>query len=95
MSLIRYWTCLLPCCVVNVEGGLNLSSLFSAMTCFLGATLRGLGGKAPKMVGLGGREPPRKFQPLSLSFGGQKHQNLVASGTGVISTNDIVSALVP
>ncbi len=55
--------------------------------CFLGATLRGWG--------VGGREPPKKFQPLSLSFGGQKHQNSGASGMGVISTNDIVNALVP
>ncbi len=77
---------------------LNLSSLFCATMCFLGATLRGLeglGGQSPQDGGPGGQEPPRKFQPLSLSFDDQKHQNSVAAGMGVISTNDIVSALVP
>ncbi len=68
---------------------LNFSSLFSTTMCFLGATLGG------EMGAWGGQESPRKFQPLLLSFGGEKHQNSVASGTGVISTNDIVSALVP
>ncbi len=79
---------------------LNLSGVFSA-TRFFWVPHRGcvcggeLGSNAPQGGGLGGGSPCRKFQPLALSFCGQKYQNWVASGTGVISTNDIGSALVP
>ncbi len=76
---------------------LNLSSLFSA-TMFLGAALRGLrglGAKPHKMVGLGGWSPPESFSLFHFHLVVKKFQNSVASSTGVISTNDIVSALVP
>ena len=48
----------------------------------------GVGGRSPpKVEDRGGRELSRKFQPLSLSFTGQKHRFSAATGTVLLSTH--------
>ncbi len=60
---------------------LNLSRPYIVLRSVFLVPAQQHGGQSPQKWGAGGREPHRKFQPLSFSFTGPKHQILAATGT--------------